>query len=85
MKKNAFIMSVFCNSRVKKKQIFAILKRTLFQIFQTLLKLLLKKKPLSTLLRCIYRKKEENTAPDVFKQVMFDKHIRNEYFYINFK
>lgn len=45
MKKNAFIMSVFCNSRVKKKQIFAILKRTLFQIFQTLLKLLFKKNP----------------------------------------
>lgn len=38
--KECLIMSVFCNSRVKKKQIFAILKRTLFQIFQTLLKLL---------------------------------------------
>lgn len=84
MKKNAFIMTVFCNSRVKKKQIFAILKRTLFQIFQTLLKLLLKKNLIDTTSLYI-QKKEENTAPDDFKQVMFDKHIRNEYFYINFK
>lgn len=62
MKKNAFIMSVFCNSRVKKKQIFAILKRTLFQIFQTLLKLLLKKTLIDTTSLYIQKKRGKYSA-----------------------
>lgn len=90
MKKNAFIMSVFCNSRVKttrmctkcdfaQNKYLQFKKEHFLKSFQTLLKLLLKNLIYTTSLYI------QNTAPDVFRQLMFDKHIIDEYFYINFR